>query len=80
MVKPKLYLVFRLVDGQWLSAEGILLAEFLANRGIVMDDRCQFARLYDYDAYECIWYRAYSAQKITITIWDLPKDDIRTFN
>lgn len=72
--KPKLYLVFRPVGGQWLSAEGILLADFLAERGIVMDDRCQFARLYDYDAMECIWYRAYDAQKITITIWNIPAE------
>lgn len=71
MVKPKLNLVFRLVDGLWQSAEGIILAEFLAERGIVMDDRTQFARLYDYDANECTWYRAYGCQKITITIWDI---------
>lgn len=71
MVKPKLNLVFRLVDGLWQSAEGIILAEFLAERGIVMDDRTQFARLYDYDVNECTWYRAYGSQKITITIWDI---------
>lgn len=71
MVKPKLNLVFRLVDGLWQSAEGMILAEFLAERGIVMDDRTQFARLYDYDVNECIYYRAYGSQKITITIWDI---------
>lgn len=71
MVKPKLYLVFRLVDGLWQSAEGIVLAEFLAERGIVMDDRTRFARMKDYDACECIEYKAYAAQKITITIWNL---------
>lgn len=71
MVKPKMNLVFRLVDGLWQSAEGMILAEFLAERGIVMDDRTQFARLYDYDVNECIYYRAYGSQKITITIWDI---------
>lgn len=71
MVKPKLNLVFRLVDGLWQSAEGMILAEFLAERGIVMDDRTQFARLYDYDVNECIYYRAFGSQKITITIWDI---------
>ena len=71
MVKPKLNLVFRLVDGLWQSAEGMILAEFLAERGIVMDDRTQFARLYDYDVNECIYYRTYGSQKITITIWDI---------
>ena len=71
MVKPQLYLVFRLVDGLWQSAEGIVLAEFLAERGIVMDDRTRFARMNDYDACECIEYKAYAAQKITITIWNL---------
>ena len=71
MTKPKLFLVFRPVDGLWQSAEGIILADFLAERGIVMDDRTRFARMNDYDACECIWYRAYEAQKITITIWNL---------
>lgn len=71
MIKPKLNLVFRLVDGLWQSAEGMILAEFLAERGIVMDDRTQFARLYDYDVNECIYYRAYGSQKITITIWNI---------
>lgn len=71
MVKPKLNLVFRLIDGLWQSAEGMILAEFLAERGIVMDDRTQFARLYDFDVNECIYYRAYGSQKITITIWDI---------
>lgn len=71
MVKPKLFLVFRLVDGLWQSAEGIILAEFLAERGIVMDDRTQFARMDDYEANECIWYRAYGSQRITITIWEI---------
>lgn len=74
MVKPKLFLVFRPVEGRWLSAEGTLLADFLSGRGMVIDDRTQFARLYDYDECECIVYRAYGCQKITITIYtiDLP--------
>lgn len=71
MTKPKLYLVFRPVDGLWQSAEGIVLADCLAERGITIDDRTHFARLYDYDANECILYRAYGCQKITITIRDL---------
>lgn len=54
-----------------MDADGEILADFLSNRGIVIDDRAQFARLYDYDLNECIWYRAYGSQKITITIWDI---------
>lgn len=71
MKKPKLHLVFRPVNGQWTSAEGMILSDFLAERGIVIDDRTQFARLYDYDVYECIYYRAYGSQKVTITIWEI---------
>ena len=71
MVKPKLFLVFRPVNGLWCSAEGIVLADFLAERGLTIDDRAEFVRLKDYDAHESIWYRAYGSQKITITIWTL---------
>lgn len=71
MEKPKLLKVFRPVDGRWMDADGVVLAEFMAERGIVMDDRTQFARMYDYDAHECIIYRAYGSQKVTITIWTI---------
>lgn len=70
----KEYYVFRPTDGQWQSAEGVVLADFLSQRGIVMDDRTQFARLYDYETYECIWYRAYGALKITIAIYNIDKE------
>ncbi len=71
MVKPKLFLVFRPVEGLWTSAEGIVLANFLAERGMIIDDRAEFVRMKDYDAHEYIWYRVCGSQKITITIWDL---------
>lgn len=71
MSKPKLYLVFRPVEGMWRSADDILLADFLAGRGLVIDDRTEFARIKDYEAHEYIFYRAYGALKITITIWHL---------
>lgn len=54
-----------------MSAEGIVLANFLAERGIVVDDRATFVRMTDYDENECIWYRVCGCQKITITIWDI---------
>lgn len=73
MAKPKEYLIFRPVEGSWLSADGVLLADYLANRGLTIDDRTEFARIKDYDEYECIWYRAYGAQKVTIAVWDLPR-------
>lgn len=71
MVKPKLFLVFRPVEGIWTSAEGIVLANFLAERGMIIDDRAEFVRMKDYDAHEYIWFRVCGSQKITITIWDL---------
>ena len=71
MVKPKLFLVFRPVDGLWRTADDVILADFLAGRGMIIDDRAEFVRMKDYDAHEYIWYRAYGSQKITITIWDL---------
>lgn len=71
MENPKEYYVFRPIDGLWQSAEGIVLADYLARRGMVVDDRTHFLRLYDYDTNECILYRAYGSQKVTITVNNL---------
>lgn len=67
----KYYGVFRPVNGIWMDANGTVLADFLADRGMTIDDRTEFARLKDYESMEYIWYRAYGAQKITITIYQL---------
>lgn len=72
MVKPLQDIIFRQIDGIWQDADGCVLADFLANYEIIVDDRTQFARLYDYDRMLCIYYRA-TAGKVQITIWRIPR-------
>lgn len=72
MTKPLQEIIFRPVDGLWVSADGVVLADFLALYEICVDDRTQFARLYDYDRMISIWYRA-EAGKVQITIWRINK-------
>ena len=67
MVKPLQDIIFRPIDGLWQSADGVVLADFLSSYDIVMDDRTQFARLYDYGRMLCFHYRA-SAGKVQITV------------
>ena len=68
MIKPLQEVIFRPIDGIWRDAEGCVLADLLADYDIIVDDRCQFARLYDYERRLIIYYRA-SAGKVTLTIW-----------
>lgn len=68
MSKPLQEVRFYEINGLWQDAHGCVLADFLSEYNIVMDDRCQFARLYDYERMLCIWYRAH-AGRVTITIW-----------
>lgn len=70
MIKPLQEVIFRPVEGVWQDAQGCILSDFLASYEIIVDDRCQFARLYDYGRMILIYYRA-SAGKVTITIWRL---------
>lgn len=65
--------IFRLVDGVWrdVTGRGDILADILVKYGILLDDRTQFARLYDYDEGVCFTYRAYSGAKITLSISQL---------
>lgn len=68
MVKPLQDIAFFLMpDGIWRDVEGHILADVLANYDIIVDDRCQFARLYDYERKFIIYYRVYGG-KITLTI------------
>lgn len=76
MIKPLQEITFRPVDGVWMDAEGHVLADVLALYEIVVDDRCQFARLYDYERVLVIYYRA-SAGKITLTIWRMGKGGVQ---
>lgn len=55
-------------DGLWLDAYGNLLADVLAKYEIIVDDRTQFARLYDYDRMIQFEYRAYPGGKITLIL------------
>lgn len=75
MVKPLQNIIFRPVDGIWQDAEGHVLADVLASYDIIVDDRCQFARLYDYERRLVIYYRA-SAGKVLLTCWRMEKEDI----
>ena len=71
MKKPIAHYLFRPVDDTWvdvLSDEKLILADVLSRYNIVIDDRTQFARLYDYDQRIIIWYRAYGCMKVDITI------------
>ena len=63
--------VFRPVAGIWMDANGSVLADVLAEHGLTIDERTQFARLYDYETMQCFWYRAYGAYKITLTIYPI---------
>ena len=72
MRKPIHDYIFRPIDGQWIETKenAGVLADFLLERGILIDDRTAFARLYDYDEGLCYYYRA-TAGKIMITIWKI---------
>lgn len=74
MKKPLFSFVFRPVNDTWVDVTGkepVVLADVLQSYDILIDDRTQFARLYDYERRLIIWYRAYGALKITIDIWEM---------
>lgn len=67
---------FRFVEGMWIdqSKEGsvVVLSDVLSAYNMFIDDKMQFARLYDYEEGWCCWYRAYYG-KITLTFWAIDK-------
>lgn len=65
--------VFRPVEGIWrdTAGNGEILADVLNQYGVIVDDKCQFARLYNYHDSWCMWYRAYGSMKITITLYKI---------
>lgn len=71
-MKPLCEMIFRNVGGIWLNIAGdsAILADVLDTLGIIIDDRCEFARFKDTDKNISIWYRR-TGGKITITLWQL---------
>ena len=76
MSKPLHTYVFRPVNGIWTDTRENVgtLADFLAARNLLIDDRTQFARIYDYDAGWCIFYRA-QAGMVEVEEWNLYKQE-----
>lgn len=73
-VKPLKEMTFRQMGDVWSDGNGNILADVLEQYDLVIDDRLQFGRFYDYDVTPaiCIYYRA-SAGKVTLTIWETDK-------
>lgn len=73
MSKPNRTLIFRPINGIWTETRenAGILADFLAANNLLIDDRAQFARIYDYDEGIEYLYRA-SAGKVEIEMWDIP--------
>lgn len=71
MRKPIKQMIFRDIDGMWRDCSyGAILADVLSEYNLLIDDRTQFARIYDYERGVCFWYRA-SAGNIKLTLWAL---------
>ena len=71
MKQPLKEFVFRPSPDLWVDAgTGRVLADVLAYYELLIDDRTQFARIYDYDAQLRFYYRA-TAGKVTLTIWEM---------
>ena len=71
-MKPLQLIIFRPVGDYWMSADGVVLADYLASYDIIVDDRCEFARFSDYERRLYFIYRE-TAGKITITVWRIHK-------
>lgn len=72
MTKPIIEYQFRLIEGVWrdvLGKDERVLADVLAEYEIQMDDRTQFARLYDYRRELGFYYRAFNYAKIILLIF-----------
>lgn len=72
MKKPLKEYIFRPINGKWVEVKenAGLLCDFLAERSLLVDDRTQFARIYDHDEGILYYYRA-GAGKVEITLWRL---------
>lgn len=65
--------IFRPVQGIWrnVAGDGEILADILLRYAIVVDDRAQFCRLYDYQENMCFVYRHYNDARITLDIYTI---------
>lgn len=72
MSKPLHLYQFRQIEGVWQDTRenAGILADFLAARNLLIDDRTQFARIYDYDAGWCVFIRA-QAGLVEVEEWKL---------
>lgn len=72
MSKPLHQYLFRQISGIWqdTTENAGTLAGFLAARNLLIDDRTQFARIYDYQEGACYWYRV-DGGLITIDVWKI---------
>lgn len=73
MVKPLKDYEFRLIGGVFRDIkyqEQELLTDVLSKYDIIVDDRTQFARLYDYEREIVIYYRSHG-NVVTIIIWKM---------
>lgn len=75
MLKNKIKYTFRSINGLWRRVDSqepqpLILADFLKEHEIIVDDRTQFTRLYDYEKNICIEYRANNLAKVVITIYN----------
>lgn len=75
MSKPLHSFRFIQINGIWTDTRenAGVLADFLAVRNLLIDDRTQFARIYDYDEGIKYLYRA-SAGMVTIELWAIPAE------
>lgn len=72
MIKPIKEMVFQNVGGIWRNVAGdsAILADVLNALGLIIDDKCEFARFKDFENNLSIWYRA-NGGRITITLWKI---------
>lgn len=72
MSKPQQSFRFRQINGIWQETRenAGILADFLVTRNLLIDDRTQFARIYDYEEGVCYWYRV-DGGLITIDVWKI---------
>ena len=72
MAKPIHSYRFHAIEGMWRDGNtGIILADLLLMYDLLIDDKCEFARMKDYERNISIWYRRPSNGLITIEIWQL---------
>lgn len=64
-------MMFRPIEGVWKDcSDGTILADVLFEYDLLIDDRTQFARIYDYERRICFWYRS-KPGCVKLTLWAL---------